>query len=40
MTTDRAIEILSPGVKKFYTPLGELEEACRMGMEALKREVE
>lgn len=37
MTTDRAIEILRPGVKKFYTPLGELEEACRMGMEALKR---
>lgn len=37
MTTDRAIEILSPGVKKFYTPFGELEEACRMGMEALKR---
>lgn len=37
MTTDRAIEILSPGVKKLYTPLGELEEACRMGMEALER---
>lgn len=38
MTTDRAIEILSPGVKKLYTPLDELEEACRMGMEALKRQ--
>ena len=37
MTTDRAIEILSPGVKKLYTPLDELEEACRMGMEALER---
>lgn len=37
MTIDRAIEILSPGVKKLYTPLGELEEACRMGMEALER---
>lgn len=37
MTIDRAIEILNPERREHYDSLDELNEACRMGMEALKR---
>lgn len=36
MTIDRAIEILDPDHHESYDSLSTVEEACRMGMEALK----
>lgn len=38
MTIDRAIEILNPDHRERYDGLEEVNEACRMGMEALKRQ--
>lgn len=38
MTIDRAIEILDPDHREHYENLDEVNEACRMGMEALKRQ--
>ena len=38
METDRAIEILNPDHREHYDGLEEVNEACRMGMEALKRQ--
>lgn len=38
MTIERAIEILNPGHREHYDGLDEVNEACRMGMEALKRQ--
>lgn len=37
MTIDRANEILDPEHRENYDGLGEVNEACRMGMEALER---
>lgn len=37
MTIDRAIEILDPEHRENYDGLDEVNEACRIGMEALKR---
>ena len=37
MTIDRAIEILDPAHRENYDGLDEVNEACRMGMEALER---
>ena len=37
MTIDRAIEILDPEHRENYDGLDKVNEACRMGMEALKR---
>ena len=37
MTIDRAIEILDPEHRECYDGLDEVNEACRMGMEALER---
>lgn len=37
MTIDRAIEILNPAHREHYDGLDEVNEACRMGMEALER---
>ena len=37
MTIDRAIEILNPGDWENCGGLDEVNEACRMGMEALER---
>lgn len=37
MTIDRAIEILNPEHREHYDGLDEVNEACRMGMEALKQ---
>lgn len=37
MTIDRAIEILDPEHWEIYDGLDEVNEACRMGMEALER---
>ena len=37
MTIDRAIEILNPEHRENYDGMDEVNEACRMGMEALKR---
>ena len=37
MTIDRAIEILNPEHRECYDGMDEVNEACRMGMEALKR---
>ena len=36
MTFDRAIEILDPEHREHYESLDPVNEACRMGMEALK----
>ena len=38
MTIDRAIEILNPEHREVYNGLDEVNEACRIGMEALKRQ--
>lgn len=35
MTIDRAIEILNPEHRENYDGMDEVNEACRMGMEAL-----
>lgn len=37
MTFDRAIEILDPEHREHYDSVETVEEACRVGMEALKR---
>lgn len=37
MTIDRAIEILDPGHREHYESIDPVNEACRMGMEALER---
>lgn len=37
MTIARAIEILDPEHREHYDGMGEVNEACRMGMEALER---
>lgn len=37
MTIERAIEILDPEHRENYESIEPVEEACRMGMEALKR---
>ena len=37
MTIDRAIEILNPEHREHYDGMEEVNEACRMGMEALKQ---
>lgn len=37
MTIDRAIEILDPEHQECYDGMDEVNEACRMGMEALER---
>nr|DAK68972.1 MAG TPA: Protein of unknown function (DUF551) [Caudoviricetes sp.] len=37
MTIARAIEILDPEHRENYDGMGEVNEACRMGMEALKQ---
>lgn len=37
MTIDRAIEILNPEHRENYDGMAEVNEACRMGMEALER---
>lgn len=37
MTIDRAIEILNPEHREAYDGLDEVNEACRIGMEALER---
>lgn len=37
MTIDRAIEILDPEHRENYAGMDEVNEACRMGMEALER---
>ena len=37
MKIDRAIEILNPEHREDYDGLDEVNEACRMGMEALER---
>ncbi|MCD8087260.1 MAG: DUF551 domain-containing protein [Oscillospiraceae bacterium] len=36
MTIDRAIEILDPEHREWYDSIETVNEACRMGMEALK----
>lgn len=36
MTIDRAIEILDPEHRECYDGMDEVNEACRMGMEALE----
>lgn len=36
MTIDRAIEILDPEHRENYDGMDEVNEACRMGMEALE----
>lgn len=38
MTIERAIEILDPEHRENYDGMDEVNEACRMGMEALKRQ--
>ena len=38
MEIDRAIEILNPAHREHYDGLEEVNEACRMGMEALKQQ--
>lgn len=37
MTIDRAIEILNPEHREHYDGMDEVNEACRMGVEALER---
>ena len=37
MKIDRAIEILNPEHREHYESIDPVNEACRMGMEALKR---
>ena len=37
MTIDRAIEILNPEHRENYDGMEEVNEACRMGMEALEK---
>lgn len=37
MTDERATEILDPNHREHYDGLDEVNEACRMGMEAIKQ---
>lgn len=37
MTIDRAIEILDPEHREIYDSINPVNEACRMGMEALEK---
>ena len=37
MKVERAIEILDPAHREHYDGMDEVNEACRMGMEALMR---
>lgn len=39
MTIERAIEILDPEHREHYDSIDTVNEACRMGMEALERQV-
>ena len=39
MTLERAIEILNPEHREHYDSLETVEEACKMGMEALKKQI-
>ena len=40
MTIERAIEILDPEHREHYESIEPVNEACRMGIEALKRQKE
>lgn len=39
MTVERAIEILNPEHREDYDSIKTVEEACKMGMEALKKQI-
>ena len=39
MTVERAIEILNPMHKGYYDSLEIVNEACRMGMQALEKQI-
>ena len=39
MTFDRAIEILDPEHREHYESIDPINDACRMGMEALKKQL-
>ena len=39
MTIERAIEILNPEHREHYESLEPVNEACRMGMDALKKQI-
>lgn len=39
MTIERAIEILNPEHREHYESIDTVNDACRMGMEALKRQL-
>ena len=39
MTLERAIEILNPEHREHYDSLETVEEACRMGMQALEKQI-
>ena len=39
MTTERAIEILDPTHREHYDSLETVNEACRMGMQALEKQI-
>lgn len=39
MTSERAIEILNPEHREHYDSIETVNEACRMGMEALKKQI-
>lgn len=39
MTNERAIEILAPEHREHYESIEPVNEACRMGMEALKKQM-
>ena len=40
MTNERAIEILDPEHREHYDGLDEVNEACRLGMDALRERIE
>lgn len=39
MTIERAIEILDPEHREHYESIEPINEACRMGMQALKKQI-
>lgn len=39
MTNERAIEILNPEHREHYDSIETVNEACRMGMEALEKQI-
>ena len=39
MTYERAVEILDPQHREHYPSIEPVNEACRMGMEALKKQI-